>query len=142
MHAACPLFITAGAWKPWNSVTVLFSGSPHGARTIEVGWKIAERARARLKIVTQLIKYSRADCERTLAEAGLGHVLDNGNATWTVFDRGTLDENLYEVAHDSLAVIGIGQHSLMEDLVRRNNLAKIQSRLPNPLVVCGPKAWP
>jgi nucleotide-binding universal stress UspA family protein len=58
---------------------------------------------------------------------------------WHFFDRGTLDDNLYAIPHDALIVLGAFGHGLVRDLVFGSKMEKIQSVMPNNLLIVGPK---
>jgi nucleotide-binding universal stress UspA family protein len=57
---------------------------------------------------------------------------------WHFFEDGRLEENLYAIPHDSLVVLGAFGHGLIRDLVFGSKMEKIQSTLPNNLLVVGP----
>lgn len=137
-HAPFPVFIPALAYKPWNSVSIFFGGSRLGTVAVREGITIARLARVPFSLLTQLDGTSREDCEQALAEADLFSDVRAADATWHVFESGTLEENLYAVPHDSLAVVGAAGHRLMTELIFGSKLETIQATLPNPLVVVGP----
>ena len=137
-HAPFPVFIPGLAYKPWTRVSVFFGGSQLGALAVSQGIALARLARAPFTVFTQLDGTSRQECEQTLAEA---KVLDHVRAedgSWRIFDRGTFEENLYAVPHDSLVVVGAAGHRLMTELIFGSKLETVQAILPNPLVVVGP----
>jgi nucleotide-binding universal stress UspA family protein len=57
---------------------------------------------------------------------------------WRVFEDGSLEENLYEIPHEALIVIGAFGHGLIRDLVFGSMMERVQSTLPNNLLVVGP----
>ncbi|MFQ5590949.1 MAG: hypothetical protein ACE5HE_07295 [Phycisphaerae bacterium] len=61
------------------------------------------------------------------------------DVAWRLYDSGELTENLYDVPHNSLVVLGAAGHNIIKELVFGSKLEAIQSTLPNPLVVVGPK---
>ncbi len=52
---------------------------------------------------------------------------------------GRFEENLYKVPHDALVVIGAYNHSLVKNMVFGCKMEKIQSTLPNNLLIAGPE---
>lgn len=137
-HAPFPVFIPCLAYKPWARVSIFFGGSQLGALAVREGIALARLARAPFTVFTQLDGTTRQECEQTLAEA---NVLDHVRASdggWRIFDRGTFEENLYAVPHDSLVVVGAAGHRLMTELIFGSKLETVQAILPNPLVVVGP----
>jgi len=137
-HAPFPVLIPAGNFKPWESVAVFFGGSELGARAVELGISVARVAQKPFTIHTQLDGTSREECEQMLARQGLLDRIHEPDGRWVVFERGTLEENLFAVPHDALVVIGAGGHRLLRDLVFGSHLERVQSLLPNPLLVLGP----
>ncbi|MCP4593083.1 MAG: universal stress protein [bacterium] len=137
-HAQFPVFIPALAYKPWNRVSIFFGGSQLGTVVVREGIAIARLARVPFTVFTQLEGTTRGECEQTLVEADLLSEVHAADASWEVFDSGTLEENLYAVPHDSLAVVGAAGHRLMAELIFGSKLETIQATLPNPLLVVGP----
>lgn len=142
VNVAFPLFMPAGAFKAWNRVAVLFGGPNQGTTATRIADQIATRAKVPLEIFTQLSDATREQCEATLAELKIKERIDRGQVVWRTFDSGTLEENLYEIPHDSLVVAGTGKHTLVEHMLFGTTLEKIQALLPNPLIVCGPQCRP
>ena len=137
-HAPFPVFIPALAYKPWNRVAIFFGGSQLGTVAVREGIAVARLARVPFTLFTQLDGITREECEQALAEADLLSDVRAADASWEVLDGGTLEENLYAVPHDSLAVVGATGHRLMAALIFGSKLETIQATLPNPLVVVGP----
>lgn len=57
---------------------------------------------------------------------------------WHIFESGKLEENLYDVTHDALVILGAYGHSLIKDIVFGSKMEKIQSIIPNNLLIAGP----
>jgi hypothetical protein len=141
-QASFPLFLPAGGFKPWSRVAVLFGGPGHGTSATRIADQIASRAGVPLEIFTQLGDTTRDHCEASLEELNLKTRVDQEQVIWRTFESGTLEENLYEIPHDSLVVLGSGEHSLVQEFLFGTTMEKIQALLPNPLLVCGPKCRP
>jgi hypothetical protein len=137
-HAPFPVFIPAMAYKPWNSVAIFFGGSELGMVVVAQGIALARLAQVPFTIYTQLDGVTREECEQALARAGLLDHLNSGDADWRFFDTGSFEENLYEVPHDSLTVVGAAGQRLIEELIFGSKLEIIQATLPNAHVVVGP----
>ena len=137
-QAPFPVFIPSMLFKPWTSVTAFFGGSKQGATAVKEGMAIARLARVPLTIHTQLGSITKKECEKGLDAAGLTGAVSGNGAAWRVFEGGTLEENLYAVPHDSLAVCGAAGHQLISELVFGSKLEIIQATLPNPMVIVGP----
>ncbi len=137
-HAPFPVLIPSSNYKPWRHVAIFYGPTDLGIKTAELGISVARIAGVPFTIFTQLDGISRQECERRLAQAGLLERIDNTAGRWVVFERGTFEENLFEVPHDALVVVGAGAGPLLKELVFGSHLEKIQSFLPNPLLVTGP----
>ena len=57
---------------------------------------------------------------------------------WHVFETGAFEENLYEVPHDALVVLGAYGHGVIRTIVFGSKMEKIQSTLSNNLLIVGP----
>lgn len=125
--------------KPWTNVAVFFGGSPLGARAVELGLNVAQAAGVPVAVHTQLEGTTRTECERLLADMRLLDRLREAGGQWEVFSEGSFEQNLYAVPHDALVVIGAAGHRLIQELVFGSKLEKVQSTLPNPLLVLGPR---
>ncbi|MGD8452553.1 MAG: universal stress protein [Phycisphaerae bacterium] len=141
-HAPFPVLIPSMTCKRWKSVAAFFGGSPLGANAIKLALSVADQARVPCTVFTQLHGTTRAECEKSLADAGLADRVGGPDVHWTQFEHGTLEENLWAVPHDALVVIGAAGHRLIQELVFGSNLEKVQSTLPNPLLVMGPQWKP
>ena len=138
-EATCPVFIPATAFKAWTSVAIFFGGSRLGALAVAQGIALARLARVPFTVYTQLDGTTPEACEDVLEEAGLLADVKAGSERWQIFSAGTLEQNLYEIPHDSLVVMGAAGHRLMAELIFGSKLEIIQTTLPNPLVVVGPE---
>jgi len=57
---------------------------------------------------------------------------------WHVFEKRNFEENLYKVPHDALVILGAYRHSLIKNIVFASKMEKMQSTLPNNLLIAGP----
>lgn len=137
-HACFPVFMPCTCFKPWNSVAAFFGGSELGSRVVGQAVSVAQRSGVPMTLYTQLNGTTRESCERRIAETGLDRTLEEINCRWIFFESGTLEENLYEVPFDSLAVVGAAGDLLVRELVFGSKLETIQNTLPNPILVVGP----
>ena len=138
--ARYPVLITSGAFKPWQSVTVFFGGSVNAVKACRLGLSIAQQTGMPLDLFTQAgADRSRDDYRQVLEQAGLADALDSALRQWHFFESGRLEENLYAVAHDTLAVVGAFGHGIIRDIIFGSKMETIQSVLPNNLLIVGPK---
>lgn len=133
-HAQFPVYIPNPVFKKWKSVAVLFGGSANAVRAVRVAEKISRLAGYPLRVFTQLEEDSRAPYEQVIEE----NRLQDAVTDWTVFDSGKFKENLYEVPHDALVVVGAYGHGLIKQLAFGSKMELIQSVLPNSMVIVGP----
>ena len=77
---------------------------------------------------------TKEDFERVVKERQIEEAMEN----WTVFDSGPFQENLYEVPHDALVVLGAYGHGLIKQLAFGSKMELIQSVLSNSIVIVGP----
>jgi nucleotide-binding universal stress UspA family protein len=138
-HATFPVFIPAACYKEWNRVAAFFGGSELGLHAVRIAMRIAHHAQAPLTIYTQLSDALERERLREMLRRESFPV--NGEAPdrqWVVFESGSLEENLYAVPGDSLAVIGAAGEKSIRRLLFGGRLEIVQSTLPNPLLIIGP----
>ncbi|HDI61255.1 MAG TPA: universal stress protein [Desulfobacteraceae bacterium] len=137
--ARYPVLIPSVAYKPWQSVIVFFGGSSNAVKAFRLGLAISRRSGLPLDLYTQAEGRSRADYREGIEAAGLGQALEESVRHWYFFESGGLEENLYNVPHDALGVVGAFGHGLIRDLLFGSKMEEIQSILPNSLLIVGPK---
>ena len=138
--ARYPVLITSAVYKPWQSVVVFFGGSVNAVKACRLGLSIAQQAGMPLDLFTQAGENrSRSDYRQVLEQAGLAAALDGALRQWHFFESGRMEENLYAVAHDALAVVGAFGHGIIRDIIFGSKMETIQSILPNNLLIVGPK---
>ena len=137
--ARYPVIISSGAYKPWKSVTVFFGGSINAFKAFRLGLNIARQSGFPIDLFTRAEGRTQADYRQAIEEAGLGQALEQNVRRWDFFESGSLEENLYSVAHDALAVVGAFGHGPIRDLLFGSKMEAIQSVLPNNLLIVGPK---
>jgi hypothetical protein len=57
---------------------------------------------------------------------------------WHAFKQGDFEENLFQVPHNALVILGTSGHIRLKDIVFGNKMEKIQSTLPNNMLIAGP----
>lgn len=137
--ARFPVLITSPVYKEWKSVAVLFGGSSNALKALKLGIRISREAGMRLDIFTQIEKKcSKTDCEKILKENKLDKYLERHKANWVFFEKGKFEENLYDIPHDALVVVGAYGHSVIKDILFGSKMERIQSTVSNNLLVVGP----
>ena len=74
-----------------------------------------------------------------LVEEGLEKELTDNVRDWHFHSEGRFEDNLYEVPHDALVVLGAYGHGLIRDFVSGNKMERIQSTISNNMLIAGPK---
>jgi len=136
--ASFPVLIPSMLYRTWTNVTAFFGGSELGAIAVKQAIGIARLAQVPCAIHTQLEGVTKEDCENSLSEAGILSAISGSDVDWRLFETGTFEENLYDVPHDSLVVVGAAGRRLITEMVFGSKLEAVQGALPNPLVVVGP----
>ncbi len=133
--APFPIYLPAPVFKPWTRLSVLYGGSDSAAGALRLALKIQQLSNAALQLFSQ---GDRPELESRLL--GQGFTPEQIEALdWQFFDEGDISQQLYTLPHDGLVMLGAyGKGSLREALFG-STMEKVQSGLPNSLMVVGPK---
>lgn len=135
-----PVLVTSPSYKQWTSIMVFFGGSANSIKALELGLRLARTTGFPLDLFTQIEGgQTRNDYNDRLVQAGLDRDCDQWVRTWMVFDEKKFEENLYQVPHDSLAVLGAYGHGLVKDMLFGSKMENFQSALSNNMLIVGPK---
>lgn len=137
--ARFPVLLTSPAYKPWNSVTVLFGGSENALNAFRLGLRVSRESGLPLDLFTQIESGNEEDYRKMLTKKGLEKELAENVRDWHFFEDHRMEDNLYEVPHDALVVLGAYGHGLIKDLLLGNKMERIQSTISNNLLIAGPK---
>lgn len=140
--AKFPVLIPGGIYKPWSSVAVMFGGSANAVKAFRLGLRISRLSGLPLEVFTQAGKQSAADYRRIIDAENLNDDMEQRVRRWEIFDTGALSVNLYRVPHDALVVLGAYGHGVIHEMIFGSVMEKIQSVLPNNLLIVGPKYQP
>lgn len=134
-----PVLVTSPVFKRWSSVAVFFGGSLNALKALHLGRDICKAAHMKLDLFTQLESgKDTAHYDKILKADGGYKELETSLNNWHVFEKGAFEENLYTVPHDALVIVGAYGHSLIKDMVFGSMMEKIQSTIPNNLLIVGP----
>jgi hypothetical protein len=136
--ARFPVLITSPAYKEWERLSVFFDGSARAVNALKLGFRISRASGIRLDIFPQMEKGSRESYEKVIKDKNLQKEIGRRVNKWHIFEKETFEEILYEVPHNSLVVSGAFGHSLLKDIFFGSKMEKIQSTLPNNLLIVGP----
>jgi len=137
--ARFPVLLTSPVYKPWNSITVFFGGSQNAVNAFRLGLRISRESGRPIDIFTRIESGIEADYRQLLEDAGLGQAVAENVRTWHFYSTGRFEDNLYDVPHDALIVLGAYGHGLIRDFVFGNKMERIQSTISNNLLIAGPK---
>ncbi len=134
-----PVLLTSPVFKKWHSVTLFFGGSANAIKALKLALHICRESGLPLDIFTYLESgYKKEYYEKIIKNHDLEKELKKYRVEWQIFDKGTFEENLYEVKHDSLAVLGAFGHGIIKDILFGSKMEMIQSTIYNNLLIVGP----
>ncbi len=137
--ARFPVLLTSPVFKPWKSIAVFFGGSTNAAKAFRLGERISQLANVPLDVFTHLEGEDRGHYEELIETKGLSSPFSDEVRHWKVFENGKLEEHLYDVPHDALLVLGAFGHGLIRELLFGSKIERVQSTLPNAMLIVGPK---
>jgi len=137
--ARFPVLITSPVFKPWKRIAVFFGGSANAVNALKLGIRVAKVTQMALDVYTQTGRSKPEVYRGIVQENGLEEALDGVLDQWTFFEKGRFEDNLYEVAHDALVVLGAYGHGIIRDIMFGSMMEKIQSTISNNLLIAGPK---
>jgi nucleotide-binding universal stress UspA family protein len=133
-----PILIPSPVYKGWKSITVFFGGSDNAVKALELGLEIKRHSGFPLQVFTQAENQPQSYYRDILEENDLYEPIEKKEIQWWFYDKGKLQENLYDVPHDSLVIVGAYGHGLVKRLVFGSKAELLQTVLPNNLLVVGP----
>lgn len=137
-QADFPVFIPTPVYKEWNSIVSFFGGSKNSLRSVNCALDLAKKSEKPLILFTQDDKKQPRHYEQILKDAGLLSELEKVGFDWQFHRDDDFRENLFQVPHDALAVVGAYGHGMVKEIFFGSKLEMIQTVLPNPLVIVGP----
>lgn len=140
IHSArFPVLIGCSVFKPWQSIAVFFGGSANAVKALRLGFRLARLTGFPVDVFTQEGKRKREYYEGVIEKENLGPEMDRYARKWRIYDSGDFIDNMYDVPHDALVVAGAYGHGAVKDVFFGSTLEKIQTHLPNTLLIVGPK---
>lgn len=137
IHAAqFPVLIPSLAYRPWKRIAVFYRVSHNALNALKLGLQICRVSGLPMDIFTQLESGGNKDVQNSINNQALKNEIDNAINKWHQFDSRDFMSKIFNVSHDALVLLG-GFHSQKY----RNfsgKMEKIQSVLPNNLLVVGP----
>lgn len=136
--ARFPVLLTSPVYKPWTSIAVFFGGSANAFKAMKLGLRIQRLTGMPLRIFTRSEGKDPDTYWETVRERRLEQEIKQCGAEWHFWDKGTDEENFYDVPHDALVVLGAFGHGLIRDFVFGSTMEKVQSVISNNLLIVGP----
>jgi hypothetical protein len=136
--ARFPVLITTPAYKEWDRLSVFFDGSAEAVKALKLGFRISQASGIRLDVFPLMEKGSRESYEKVIKDKDLQKEIRRRVNKWHIFEKGTYEEILYKVPHNALVVLGAFGNSPLKDIAFGSKMGKIQSTLPNNLLIAGP----
>ncbi|MDL1968220.1 MAG: universal stress protein [Deltaproteobacteria bacterium] len=136
--ARFPVLITSPVFKKWRSIAVFFGGSANAINALKLGFRISRASEMPLSVYTQMENASKESYEEIIKNENLEEEMDRYVTEWHMFERGKFKQNIYDVPHDALVVLGAYGHSLIRNIFFGSKMEKIQSTITNNLLIAGP----
>jgi len=136
--ARFPVLITSPVYKEWKSISVFFGGSANAIKALRLGFHIARASGINLDIFTQTEKFSKEDYRQMIKDRNIEEEMDLYVKQWHFFENRVFEENLYDVPHDALVILGAFGHGVIRNFVFGSKMEKIQSTISNNLLIAGP----
>jgi hypothetical protein len=131
-----PVLISSHVYKPWKSIVVFFGGSANALNALKLGFRVQKTTGFPLKIFTH-VETSYEAYQKDIIDQGLENELNQRVEDWQFFESGNLTDNLYNVPHDALVILGAFSHGLIRDIMFGSKMEKIQISSTNNLLIVG-----
>ncbi|WP_020677570.1 universal stress protein [Geopsychrobacter electrodiphilus] len=133
-----PIFLPAPVFKPWTRLSVFYGGSDNAAGALRLALEINRRCNAPLQIFSQ---GDRIELKIQLIRQGFAETQIEA-FDWQFLGDGDISSQLFSIPHDGLVMLGAYGKGSMRKLLFGSTMEKVQSGLPNSLMVVGPKcSW-
>lgn len=136
--ARFPVLITSPVYKEWDRIAVFFGGSANAVNALKLGFRICRETGLPLDVFTYAEKVALESYEQVIKDENLEKEMDYFVNKWHIFEKGGFEENLYEVPHTALVILGAYGHGLIKNFVFGSKMEKIQSTISNNLLIVGP----
>ncbi|MDD2390771.1 MAG: universal stress protein [Desulfobacterales bacterium] len=133
-----PVLITSPVFKKWNKIMVFFGGSSNALNALKLGLRIKRATGIPLDVFTHT-ENKKPDSYKAIIEEQLGDDMASLVNDWKIYEKGKLEDYLYDIPHDALVILGAYGHSLWKNLLFGSKMEKIQSTILNNLLIVGPK---
>jgi nucleotide-binding universal stress UspA family protein len=136
--AQFPVLLSSPAFKEWQSIAVFLGGSVNAVNAFNLGLRISRVSGLPVEVFTQIENGTRESYEDVIEKNTLEKEMNRRINKWLIFEKGDFEENLYQVPHNALVILGASGHSVLKTIVFGSKMEKIHSSLPNNLLIVGP----
>jgi nucleotide-binding universal stress UspA family protein len=136
--APFPVLIASPVFKKWDKIAVLFGGSTNAINALKLGFRLQRATALPLDIFTQIEREGEDLYRQKIRDEQLEDELERHANKWHFFSDGHFEENLYDIPHDALVVLGAYGHGFIKDIFFGSKMEKIQSTISNNLLIVGP----
>ena len=106
---------------------------------LRLGIRIAKLTDLKVDVYTQVERKKPEAYRAILRDVDLEAPLEKVLNKWTFFEKGRFEDNLYDVPHDALVILGAYGHGIIRDIMFGSMMEKIQSTISNNMLIAGPK---
>ncbi len=136
--ARFPVLIPGCLFKEWQSILVFFGGSVNAVKALKLGLRLGRETGKPVDLFTQADGMPKESFEEILVNRGMDEEVLQRVRTWHFFETGSFEQNLYNVPHNALTVMGAYGHGLVRDMLFGSTMETIQTHLPNTMLIAGP----
>ncbi len=133
--APFPIYLPAPVYKPWTKLCVLYGGSDNAAGALRLALELHRRCDAPLLIYSQ---GERGELAAQLQRQGFS-AEQIAAFDWQFFGEGDIGAQLFDIPHDGLVMLGAYGKGAIREALFGSTMEKVQSGLPNSLMVVGPQ---
>ena len=137
-NARFPVLIGCSVYEAWQSIAVFFGGSANAVKALRLGFRLARLTGFPLDVFTQEDRRKRDYYEGVIEKENLGPDMDKYVRHWYVYESGDFIDNIYDVPYNALVIAGAYGHGVVKEVFFGSTLEKIQTHLPNNLLIVGP----
>lgn len=130
------VLIPSLVYRPWERIAVFYSGSYSELNALKLGLQIRRVSGLPMDIFTQFESGRNKDVQNSINNRALKNEIDNAINKWHHVSSRDFMSHIFNVSHDALVLLGDFHSRKHRNF--SSNMEKIQSVLPNNLLVVGP----
>lgn len=137
--ARFPVLMPSPTYKEWHSVAVFFGGSTNAVNALRLGLHISRACSIPLDMFTRVGKDFQDTYAKAVKEGSLEEEVEPFVREWHRLEKRTFSDNLYEVPHDALVVLGAHVHGPIKQICFGSKMERIRAVIPNNFLIVGPQ---